>query len=139
MSELLKPIKEYFNTFNHKDYTIYVDGKPTEWCCLHVDITPTEWDRLNNNFHRIVWDIPSDRNERAWYWVDVRDIERIMRTPTTMELIRKTGKVYKLVAKLKTKETKAKDIILRAKNALYAHNLSHAMGYLDELNTLMDE
>lgn len=127
MSELLKHIKEYFNTFNNKDYTIYVDGTPTEWCSL------------STNNDRVVWDIPSDSDERSWYWVEVRDIEAIRLTPTTMEIIKTNGKEYKLVAKLKSKEKKAKDIILRAKNALYARNINHALGYLDELNTLMDE
>lgn len=32
MDKLIKHIKEYFNTFNNKDYTIYVDGTPTEKC-----------------------------------------------------------------------------------------------------------
>lgn len=127
MSKLLKHIKEYFNTFPNKDYTIYVDGTPTELC------------RLNSNTDRVIWDIPSDSNERSWYWVDVRDIEAIRLTPTTMEIVKTNGKEYKLTAKLKSKEKKAKDIILRAKNALYAHNINHALGYLDELNTLMDE
>lgn len=127
MSKLLNHIKEYFNTFNNKDYTIYVDGTPTEWCSL------------NSNTHRVVWDIPSDSNELSWYWVNVSDIEAIRLTPTTMEIVKTNGKEYKLVAKLKSKEKKAKDIILKAKNALYAHNINHALGYLNELNTLMDE
>lgn len=127
MSKLIEHIKEYFNTFNQKDYTIYVDGNPTEWCSL------------NSNTNRVVWNIPSDSNERSWYWVNVRDIEAIRLTPTTMEIIKTNGKEYKLAARLKSKEKKAKDIILRAKNALYAHNINHALGYLDELNALMDE
>ena len=57
----------------------------------------------------------------------------------TMEIVKTNGKEYKLVAKRKAKEEKAKDIILRAKNALYTRNISHALGYLDELNALMDE
>lgn len=127
MSELLKHIKEYFNTFPNKDYTIYVDGNPTEWCSL------------NSNTNRVVWNIPSDSNERSWYWINVRDIEAIRLTPTTMEIVKTNGKEYKLAAKLKSKEKKAKDIILRTKNALYAHNINHALGYLDELNALMDK
>lgn len=129
MSELLKHIKEYFNTFPNKNYTIYVDGAPTEWCSLNSNI----------DTHRVIWDIPSDNNERSWFWVDVRDIETIRLTPTTMEIVKTNGKEYKLTAKLKSKEKKAKDIILRAKNALYAHNINHALGYLDELKALMDE
>lgn len=127
MNELLKHIKEYFNTFNQKDYTIYVDGAPTEWCSL------------NDNSGRVVWDIPSDSNERSWYWVNVSDIKAIRLTPTMMEIVKTNGKEYKLVAKLKSKEKKAKDIILRVKNALYTRNINHALGYLDELNALMDK
>ena len=129
MSELLKHIKEYFNTFPNKNYTIYVDGAPTEWCSLNSNI----------DTHRVIWDIPSDSNERSWFWVDVRDIEAIRLTPTTMEIVKTNGKEYKLVAKLKSKEKKAKDIILGAKNALYTRNISQALVYLDELNALMDE
>lgn len=131
MSKMVKHIKEYFNTFNNKDYTIYVDGVPTEWCSLNSNI----------DNHRVVWDIASDNSDtgRSWYWVNVRDIKAIRLTPTTMEIVKTNGKEYKLVAKLKSKEKKAKDIILRTKNALYANNISHALGYLDELNALMDE
>ena len=127
MSKMVKHIKEYFNTFPNKDYTIFVDGAPTEWCSL------------NDNSGRVVWDIRSNSNERSWYWVNVRDIEAIRLTPTTMEIVKTNGKEYKLAAKLKSKEKKAKDIILRTKNALFARNINHALGYLDELNALMDE
>ena len=44
MNDLLKHIKEYFNTFSPKDYTIYVDGEPTEWC------------NVSTNNDRVVWD-----------------------------------------------------------------------------------
>ena len=127
MSKLLNHIKEYFNTFNHKDYTIYVDGTPTEWC------------RLNSNTSRVVWDIPSDSNERSWFWVNVSDIEAIRLTPTTMEIVKTNGKEYKLTARLKSKEKKAKELILKTKNALYARQIGDVLNYLDELNDLMDE
>lgn len=127
MNELIKHIKEYFNTFNNKDYTFYVDGEPTEWCCL------------DRNTSRVVWDIPSDSNECSWFWVNVRDIEAIRLTPTTMEIVKTNGKEYKLTAKPKSKEKKAKDIIFKTKNALFARNINHALGYLDELKALMDE
>ena len=139
MNNILKHIKEYFNTFNPKDYTIYVDGVPTEWCSLHVDRTLTDGCPINDDTHRIVWDIPSDNYERVWFYIGVREIESIICTPTTMEIIRKYGRGYKFVAKRKTKEEKAKGIILRAKNALYANSINHALGYLDELKALMDE
>lgn len=129
MSKLIQHIKEYFNTFNNKDYTIYVDGTPTEWCSV------------NTNNDRVIWDIASDNSNtgRSWFWVNIRDIEAIRLTPTTMEIVKTNGKEYKLTAKLKSKEKKAKEIILRTKNALYARNINHALGYLDELNALMDE
>jgi len=129
MSKLIEHIKEYFNTFNPKDYTIYVDGAPTEWCSL------------DDNTSRVVWDIASDNSitGRSWYWVNVRDIEAIRLTPTTMEIVKTNGKEYKLTAKLKSKEKKAKDIILKMQNALYARNINFALGYLDELKALMDE
>ena len=125
MSKLLNHINEYFNTFNHKDYTIYVDGTPTEWCSL--------------NTHRVVWNIPSNSNERDWYWVNVSDIEAIRLTPTTMEIVKTNGKEYKLTARLKSKEKKAKELILKTKNALYARQIGDVLNYLDELNDLMDE
>ena len=127
MNELLKHIKEYFNTFNQKDYTIYVDGEPTEWCSL------------NNNNDRVMWDIPSDSNERDWHWVYVCQIEAIRLTPTTMEIIQTNGKEYKLVAKSKAKEKRAKEIIFKAKMALYTHMYDDVLKHLDELKALMDE
>lgn len=127
MNKMVKHIKEYFNTFPNKDYTIFVDGTPTEWCSL------------SNNTDRVVWDIASDSNERSWFWVDVRDIEAIRLTPTTMEIIKTNGKEYKLAAKLKSKEKKAKDIILKTKNALYTHHFDDVLKHLDELNALMDK
>lgn len=127
MSKLFKHINEYFNTFNHKDYTIYVDGTPTEWC------------RLNSSNSRVVWNIPSNSNERDWFWVNVSDIEAIRLTPTTMEIVKTNGKEYKLAARLKSKEKKAKELILKTKNALYARQIGDVLNYLDELNALMDE
>lgn len=127
MSKLVKHINEYFNTFNHKDYTIYVDGTPTELC------------KLNSYNDYVVWHIPSDSNESDWYSINVYEIEAIRLTATTMEIIKTNGKEYKLVAKLKSKEKKAKEIILRTQNALYARHLSDALDYLDELKALMDE
>lgn len=126
MSNLLNHIKEYFNTFNSKDYTIYVDGTPTKWC------------RLNTYGDYVVWNIPSE-DESDWWSVHLCEIEAIRLTPTTMEIIKTNGKKYTLTAKLKKKEDKAKEIILRAKNAIYTHRFDDAMGYLDELNALMDE
>ena len=126
-NDLLNHIKEYFNTFNHKDYTIYVDGTPTEWC------------NLNSNTGRVVWDIPSDSNERSWFWVNVSDIVVIRLTPTTMEIVKTNGKEYKLTDRLKSKEKKAKELILKTKNMLFARNINQALVYLDELNALMDE
>lgn len=124
---LLKHISEYFNTFNQKDYTIYVDGTPTEWCSF------------NNYTHRVVWNIPSDDSERGWYFINSREIEAIRLTPTTMEIIKTNGKEYKIAAKLKSREKKAKDIILGTKNALYARNINDALDYLDKLEALMNE
>lgn len=127
MSKLRNHIKEYFNTFNNKDYTIYVDGTPTEWC------------KLNEYGDYVVWNIPSDDSDSDWYSVHLCEIEAIRLTVTTMEIIKTNGKEYTLAAKPKAKEKKAKEIILKVKNALYAHHINDAMGYLDELKDLMDE
>lgn len=129
MSKLIEHIKEYFNTFPNKDYTIYVDGAHTEWCSLSY------------NNERVVWDIPSDNSDtgRSWFWVNVRDIDAIRLTPTTMEIVKTNGKEYKLAAKLKSKEEKVKDIILKMQNVLLARNINQALCYLDELKALMDE
>lgn len=127
MSKLLNHIKEYFNTFNNKDYTIYVDGAPTEWC------------GVNSYVNYVFWYIPSNSNESDWHSINVCEIEAIRLTPTTMEIVKTNGKEYKLAARLKSKEKKAKEIVLKTKNALYAHHINDAMGYLDELKALMDE
>lgn len=126
-NDLLKYISKYFDTFKQKDYTIYVNGNPTEWC------------NVNHCGDRVAWTIPSDSDESDWYYIFVCEINAIRLTPTTMEIIKTNGKEYTFTAKLKTKEKKAKEIILKAKNALYAHHINDAMGYLDELNALMDE
>lgn len=126
-NNLFKHINEYFNTFNHKDYTIYVDGTPTEWC------------NLNGITHRVVWNITSDNNEKEWFYVNVSEIEAIRLTSTTMEIVKTNGKEYKLVARLKSKEKKAKELILGARNSIYVRDLDDALNYLDKLNALMDE
>ena len=125
--KLLKYISEYFNTFNDKDYIIYVDGTPTKWC------------RLNTYGDYVVWNIPSDSDESDWWSVHVCEIVEISMTATTMVIKKTNGKEYTLTAKLKRKEDKAKEIILKAKNAIYTRNTVDALGYLDELNALMDE
>ena len=125
MSQLRNHIKEYFNTFNEKDYTIHVDGIPTEWC------------KLNEYGDYVVWNIPSDDSD--WYSIHLCEIEAIRLTPTTMEIVKTNGKEYTLTAKSKTKEKKAKEIILKVKNAIYTRRTDDALGYLDELNALMDE
>ena len=126
-NNLLKYIKEYFNTFNDKDYTIYVDGTPTE-CC-----------KVNEYSNYVVWYIPTDSNELDWWKVHLCEIEAIRLTATTMEIVKTNGKEYTLTAKLKAKEKKAKEIILKVKNAIYTRRTDDALGYLDELNALMDE
>lgn len=126
MSKLLNHIKEYFNTFNHKDYTIYVDGTPTEKC------------ELNDYTNYIVWR-PLDNNEPDWYFINVCQIEAIRLAPTTMEIIKTDSKAYKFVAKLKTKEEKAKELIFWVKMSLCNHDYDDVIKYLDELKALMDE
>lgn len=122
---LFKYISEYFNTFNHKDYTIYVNGKWTKWCSF--------------NRNRVVWNIPSDSNERDWYVIYSWEIAEISITATSMTIKKINGGERTFVAKVKAKEEKAKDIILKTKNAIYTHRFDNALEYLDELNALMDE
>lgn len=121
---LLNHIKEYFNTFPEEDYTIYVDGIPTEWC------------KLNDCSTYVVWRTPSDSDRHG---INVREIEAIRLTPTTMEIVKANNKEYKLVAKLKSKEKKVKEIILKTKNALYNCHIVDALEYLDKLEALMNE
>ena len=124
--ELLKHISEYFNTFPEEDYTIYVDGTPTELCKL-------------NACKNVVWKILLDDGKNDWNFVYIRELEAIRLTPATMELVTTDGTEYKLTAKLKPKEKKVKEIILKTKNALYNCYIVDALNYLDKLETLMDE
>lgn len=124
--ELLKHISEYFNTFPEEDYTIYVNGTPTELCKL-------------NACKNVVWKILLDDGKNDWNFVYIRELEAIRLTPTTMELVTTDGTEYKLTAKLKPKEKKVKEIILKTKNALYNCHIVDALDYLDKLETLMDE
>ncbi len=133
-NNLLKHISEYFNTFPKEDYTIYVNGTPTKWCTL------------NNNNCSVVYKLSDNSSvpggviyDKEWYIIYDWEIEAIKLTPTTMELIKTNGKEYIFSAKIKRKEDKVKEIILKTKNSLYACHVSDAIGYLDELKVLMDE
>lgn len=125
MNDLSKYISEYFKTFNHKDYTIYVNGEWTKWC--------------NFNHNRIVWNIPSNNNERDWYSIYSWEIAEVSMTATSMTIKKMNGGERTFVAKVKAKEEKAKDLILKVKNALYSHKIDTAHDYLDELENLMNE
>ena len=120
MNDLSKYISEYFKTFNHKDYTIYVNGEWTKWC--------------NFNHNRIVWNIPSNNSERDWYSIYSWEIAEV-----SMTIKKKNGGERTFVAKIKAKEDKAKEIILGARNAIYTRNLDTALDYLEELEELMNE
>lgn len=126
-NNFFKYINDYFNTFNNKDYTIYVNGIPIEWYMLqtHGDY--------------VVWNIPSNSNEIDWYTIHGHEIEAIRLTTTTMEIVKTNGKEYTFTAKTKRKEEKAKNIILKTKNAICARHIDDALKYLDELKVLMDE
>ena len=126
MNELLKHISEYFNTFPEEDYTIYVDGTPTELCKL-------------NACKNVVWKILKDDGKNDWYFIYISELKAIRLTPTTMELIKTDDAEYKLVARSKPKEKKVKEIILKTKNALYNCHIVDALDYLDKLETLMNE
>lgn len=91
MSELIKSINKYFSTFSNKNYTIYVDGTPTEWC------------GYGSNTYYVAWRIQRKPNELSWYFVDPLNIEAVKLTPTTMKIIKTDGEVHNFVAKLKTK------------------------------------
>ena len=125
MNDLSKYISEYFKTFNHKDYTIYVNGEWTKWC--------------NFNHNRIVWNIPSNNSGRDWYSIYGWEIAEVSMTATSMTIKKMNGGERTFVAKIKAKEDKAKEIILRAKNSIYARNLDTALEYLEELEALMNE
>lgn len=125
MNDLSKYISEYFKTYNLKDYTIYVNGEWTKWCAL--------------NHNRVVWNIPSDSGEKEWYAIYSLEIAEVSITATSMTIKKMNGGERTFVAKLKAKEEKAKEIILRTKNALYTHNIDTALDYLEELEELMNE
>lgn len=124
-NDLFKYISEYFKTFSLKDYTIYVNGKWTKWCAA--------------TRNRIVWNIPSDNNEMDWYAVYSWEIAAVSITATSMTVKKINGGERTFVAKVKTKEEKAKEIILWMKNVLNEHNLDTALDYLEELEALMNE
>ena len=126
-NNLLKYINEYFNTFNNKDYTIYVDGISADKCYL------------NDCGSCVIWSIPTNSDESDWYRVYACEIHEVSMTATTMVIKKTNGKEYTFVAKVKTKEQRAKEIILKAKTALHVHLINDAMDYLDELNALMNE
>ena len=101
-NDLLKYISEYFNAFPKEDYTICVNGTPTKWCSL------------NTNTHRIVWNIPSNSTERDWHFIDDYEIKEVSMTATTMVIKKTNGKEYTFTARIKEKEEKVKDLLLKA-------------------------
>ena len=126
-NDLLKYIGEYFKTFNPKDYTIYINERPALW-----------W---NINGNKVVYHIlppPDLVAAREWFDIKEEEISEVSMTATTMTIKKKNGKEYMFIAKVKAKEEKAKNLILKVKNVLYAHKIDTALGYLDELNALMD-
>lgn len=133
-NDLLKYIGEYFKTFPKEDYTICVNGTPTEWCSL------------NNNNYCVVYKLPPNSSipggivyDREWYSIYDWEISEVSITVTTMTIKKKNGKEYTFIAKVKAKEEKAKNLILKVKNSLYSHKIDTALNYLDELNALIDE
>ena len=133
-NNLLKYISEYFNTFPKEDYTFYVDGIPTEWCSL------------NKNSCSVVYKLPDNSSvpggviyDREWYAIYDWEIAEVSMAATGMTIKKINGGERTFVAKVKAKEEKAKAIILKTKNALYAHHIDDAHKYLDKLKALMDE
>lgn len=129
---LFKHISEYFNAFPKEDYTIYVNGIPTEWC------------GLNNNSCSVVYIIPPNSSvpngiiyDNGWYTIYDWEIEAIRLTPTILEIIQTNGKEYTFTAKIKRKDEKAKDIILKTKDALNDNRINDAQYYLDKLKGLL--
>ena len=127
-NDLLNYISEYFKTFNPKEYTIYINERPALW-----------W---NVKGTRVVYHIlppPDLVAAREWFDIKEEEIKEVSMTVTTMTIKKKNGKEYTFIAKIKAKEEKAKDIILKVKNAIYLHKIDTALDCLDELKNLMDE
>lgn len=127
-NDLLNYISEYFKTFNPKEYTIYINEIPALW-----------WNVKGN---RVVYHIlppPDLVAAREWFDIKEEEIKEVSMTVTTMTIKKKNGKEYTFIAKIKAKEEKAKDIILKVKNAIYLHKIDTALDCLDELKNLMDE
>lgn len=133
-NDLLKYISEYFNTFPKEDYTICVNGTPTKWCSL------------NTNSNRIVWNIPSNSTERDWHFIDDYEIKEVSMTVTTMVIKKTNDKEYTFTAKIKEKEEKVNDLLLKAENILLNYLWSsnkektrEVMEYLCEIKALMNK
>ena len=127
-NDLLKYISEYFKTFNPKEYIIYINERPANW-----------WYVKGNRVVYHILPLPELIAAREWFDIKEEEIEEVSMTVTTMTIKKKNGKEYTFVAKIKAKEEKAKDLILKTKNALYTRNLGTVVDYLDELEELMSE
>ena len=133
-NDLLKYINEYFNTFNIEDYTICVNGTPTRFC------------KVNTNSLCVIWNIPSDNNGREFFSIYDWEIAEVSLTVTTMVLITKSGKEYVFTAKVRKKEERVKNLLMKIENILLTRlwakdkeRVDEAVEYLYAIKALMDE
>lgn len=131
-NNLLKHISEYFNTFPKEDYTFYVNGIPTERC------------NFNNDNRCVIYKIPDNSSvpggiiyDKEWYAIYDWEIAELSITATGMTIKKINGGERTFIAKIKRKEEKAKEIILKTKNALNDNRINDAQYYLDKLKGLL--
>lgn len=141
-NDLLKYISEYFNAFPKEDYTIYVNGTPTKWCGLNI----------NNN--RVAYKLSALNPivpcgviyDSVWYAIYSHEIKEVSMTVTTMVIKKTNGKEYTFTAKIKEKEEKVNDLLLKAENILLNYlwtsnkeKTREVMEYLCEIKALMNK
>lgn len=141
-NDLLKYISEYFNTFPKEDYTICVNGTPTKWC------------GLNTNSNRIAYKLPALNPtipcdviyDSVWYAIYIYEIVEVSITVTSMTVKKANGKEYTFTAKIKEKEEKVNDLLLKAENTLLNHlwmdnkeKTREVLEYLCKIKALMNK
>lgn len=133
-NDLLKYIDEYFKTFNPKEYTIYINGRPSDWRIV----------KTNKVVYRLLpLPSPDFLDTRELFDIKEEEIKEVSITTTALTIKKKNGEEYTFIAKVKVKEEKVKDLIRKAKGILLAtvsgEGINEVYSCLDAIYMLMDE
>jgi hypothetical protein len=120
-------MNEFFNSFK-KDHTFYIDGNQIKFC-------------KTTDIH-VIWDIG-----RTWSFLLRRDINAVTIEGASLTITARNGRKYTFIAKPKSKEEMAEEIILLLRNKLtrifydvgIKEDINEIIYFLDELERINKE